>query len=400
MNNQYDVIIIGAGAAGLFCAYNTALCGKRVLVLDHANKVGKKILMSGGGRCNFTNLFTTHEDFTSNNPHFCKSALNQYSPYEFLALVEKHNIEYVEKSAGQLFCKHSSKDILKMLLDECASAAVKIYKKCSIEKIEADDTFKLKTSCGEFSSASLVVATGGLSIPSLGATGFGYEIAEQFGHEIIKTSASLVPFTLSESQLEKIHGMSGVALPVTAICKVGKQEIKIEDDLLFTHRGLSGPAVLKLSAYWQFGSDVEIDLLPGKQIASYIEEQVNLHGDKLLINHLAQLLPKKVAAFVCEEKYQAYKLKQLNKNDIESLKNKIHHWIFVPSGTEGYKTAEVTAGGIATDKVSSKTCESKLKDNLYFIGEVLDVTGQLGGYNFQWAWSSAWCAAEDIKSVN
>ena len=400
MNSQYDVIIIGAGAAGLFCAYNTALHGKRVLVLDHANKVGKKILMSGGGRCNFTNLFTTHEDFTSNNPHFCKSALNQYSPYEFLALVEKHNIEYVEKSAGQLFCKNSSKDILKMLLDECASAGVKIYKKCSIEEIEADDIYTIKSSCGYFSAESLVVATGGLSIPTLGATGFGYEIAEQFGHKVIKTSASLVPFTLPERLLEEMTGMSGVALPVTAKCKMGKKEVKIEDDLLFTHRGLSGPVILKLSAYWQFGTEVEIDLLPAQRIAGYIAEQVSLNGEKLFINLLAQLLPKKVAVFICGEEYKGHKIKQLVKGDVERLEDKIHHWAFVPSGTEGYKTAEVTAGGIDTDNISSKTCESKLKDNLYFIGEVLDVTGQLGGYNFQWAWSSAWCAAENIKSVN
>lgn len=397
MNSQYDVVIIGAGAAGLFCAYNTALRNKRVLVLDHANKVGKKILMSGGGRCNFTNLYTSHEDFTSENPHFCKSALNQYSPYEFLALVEKHGIEYVEKAAGQLFCKHSSKDILKMLLDECAAASVKIYKKCSIEKIEAVDDFNLKTTCGEFSAKSLVVATGGLSIPSLGATGFGYEIAEKFGHEIVKTSASLVPFTFSENQLETIHGLSGVALPVSAKCRAGKQEIKIDDDLLFTHRGLSGPVILKLSAYWKFASEVEIDLLPGKNIVNYIAEQIVIHGDQLFINNIAQLISKKIAAFICGEEYRHCKLKQLNKRDIELLENRIHHWIFVPSGTEGYKTAEVTAGGINTEQVSSKTCESKLKENLYFIGEVLDVTGQLGGYNFQWAWASAWCAANSIR---
>jgi len=397
VNSQYDVIIIGAGAAGLFCAFNTALRGKRVLVLDHANKVGKKILMSGGGRCNFTNLYTTHEDFTSENPHFCKSALNQYSPYEFLTLVEKHNIEYVEKAAGQLFCKHSSKDILKMLLDECAISAVKIYKKCSIEKIIADDDYTIKCSCGEFSADSLVVATGGLSIPTLGATGFGYKIAEQFNHKINKTSASLVPFTLTERLLEEMSGMSGVALPVTAKCKVGRQEVKIEDDLLFTHRGLSGPVILKLSAYWQFGSEVEVDLLPTQQIADYIYEHVKLNGDKLFINHLSQLMPKKIAAFICGEEYKGYKLKQLNKSDIENIENKIHHWTFVPSGTEGYKTAEVTAGGIDTNDVSSKTCESKLKENLYFIGEVLDVTGQLGGYNFQWAWASAWCAANSIR---
>lgn len=397
MNNAYDVIIVGAGAAGLFCAYNTALRGKRVLVLDHANKVGKKILMSGGGRCNFTNLYTTHEDFFSENQHFCKSALNQYSPYEFLALVEKHNIEYVEKSAGQLFCKHSSKDILKMLLDECASASVKIYKKCTIEKIESvDNTFNLKTTSGEFSAESLVVATGGLSIPTLGATGFGYKIAEQFGHSIIKTAASLVPFTLVQNQLDKIQGMSGVALPVTASCNIGKKVINITDDMLFTHRGLSGPAILKLSAYWVYGTEVKINLLPSHEIAGYIVEQTKIHGDQLLINNLSQLLPKKIAIFVCGDEYKDVKLKHLNKKDIEKIEVKTHQWTIVPSGTEGYKTAEVTSGGISTDQISSKTCESKLKNNLYFIGEVLDVTGQLGGYNFQWAWSSAWCAAQNI----
>jgi len=393
-NNHYDVIIIGAGAAGLFCAFNTAQKNKRVLVLDHANKVGKKILMSGGGRCNFTNLNTTHEDFTSQNPHFCKSALNQYSAYEFLSLVEKHGIEHVEKTAGQLFCKNSSKDILKMLLDECSSVGVKIYKKCTINSIEKRNVFEIKTSLENYSSDSLVIATGGLSIPTLGASGYGYEIAQQFGHEIIKTNASLVPFTVGKKLLEKIKALAGVALPVSVSCKQQKTTVPIVDDMLFTHRGLSGPAILKLSAYWKFGVEIEIDLLPQIDVIEYLSEQRAKHPDQLMTNSLSKIMPKKVTEFISNESMAMLKLKQLDKPVLEKLKKKIHHWKLTPAGTEGYKTAEVTDGGVDTNQISSKTMQSKLVDNLYFIGEVLDVTGQLGGYNFQWAWSSAWCVAQ------
>ena len=393
MNNHYDVIIIGAGAAGLFCAFNIAKRNKRVLVLDHANKVGKKILMSGGGRCNFTNLNTMHDDFISENKHFVKSALNQYSAYDYLNLVEEHKIEYVEKSLGQLFCKHSSKDILKMLLDECAKASVKIYKKCNISKIIKEDGYKIETSMGNYISESLVIATGGLSIPTLGATGFGYDIAQQFDHEIVKTNASLVPFTLTKKLLDKQKDLSGVSLPIV----VSNKTNSIEDDLLFTHRGLSGPAILKISAYWNFGEEIEINLLPSNNVKDFLKSERLKHPDKLLINSLSTVMPKRLVLYLCDEKLKELKLKQLDKPVIEQLVNYIHHWIVIPSGTEGYKTAEVTCGGVSTEYISSKTLESKLHKNLYFIGEVLDVTGQLGGYNFQWAWSSGWCASQAIK---
>ena len=396
MNNHYDLIVIGAGAAGLFCAFNAAN-NQRVLVLDHANKVGKKILMSGGGRCNFTNLFTTHEDFTSQNPHFCKSALNQYSAYTFLDLVEKHNVQYVEKGPGQLFCKNSSKDILKILLDECASHAVKIYKKCGIERIIKDEIFILDTTLGKFTSEALVIATGGLSIPSLGATGFGYEIAKQFGHEIIPTSASLVPFTLDSKLLEKLKSLSGISLKVAVQYRSASECIELTDDMLFTHRGISGPAILKISAYWKKGNKVLINLLPDKDVRNYLQAEAVNHPEKLLVTSLSQVIPKRLANYMCEQHWANLRLKQLNAKLLEQLSIKIHNWKLIPSGNEGYKTAEVTKGGVSTDKISSKTFESKLCENLYFIGEVLDITGQLGGYNFQWAWSSAWCAAQNIR---
>jgi len=395
MNNHYDVIIIGAGAAGLFCAFNVALKDKRkrVLVLDHANKVGKKILMSGGGRCNFTNLNTTHEDFISENPHFVKSALNQYTAYDFLSLVEKHKIEYIEKSPGQLFCKNSSKDILKLLLDECSSEGVKIYKKCSIHKINKKNIFEVDTSMEKFTSDALVIATGGLSIPTLGASGYGYEVAKQFGHELVKTTASLVPLTLSKKHLQQLKDQAGVSQKVSVSTKTKS----IEDDLLFTHRGLSGPAILKLSAYWQYGEEIEIDLLPSNNIDEYLKTERLQHPDKSVLNSLSYIMPKRLAAYVCGTSIKEKKLKQLDKQEIDRLNKNIHHWLITPAGTEGYKTAEVTSGGISTEQISSKTLESKLSSGLYFIGEVLDVTGQLGGFNFQWAWSSAWCAAQSIK---
>lgn len=397
MNTHYNVIIIGAGAAGLFCALNAGET-QRVLVLDHANKVGKKILMSGGGRCNFTNLNTSHEDFTSQNPHFCKSALNQYSAYTFLSLVEKHNIEYVEKSPGQLFCKHSSKDILKMLLDECADHSVKIYKKCDINSINKNDVFTVDTSIGKYTSDSLVVATGGLSIPTLGATGFGYELAKQFGHEVVPTRASLVPFTLDEKILDKLQSLSGVSLKVSlGYCESGGSKYDIVDDMLFTHRGISGPAVLKLSAYWKKGNKIEINLLPDENLSDYIKRELLKHPDQYVVTSLSQILPKRLASYLCDDSYKEKRLKHLDSKMIESLSVKVHHWKILPSGDEGYKTAEVTNGGVSTQEISSKTMESKLVQNLYFIGEVVDVTGQLGGYNFQWAWSSAWCAAEHIR---
>jgi len=341
--NHYDVVVIGAGAAGLFFAQTAGQRNKRILVLDHANKVGKKILMSGGGRCNFTNLYTTHEDFMSENLHFCKSALNQYSPYTFLDLVEKNNIEHVEKGPGQLFCKNSSKDILKLLLDECAKVAVKIYKKCSINKISHNECFNIETSLGNYSCDSLVIATGGLSIPTLGATGFGYDIAKQFGHTIVDTTASLVPFILSKKLLTTLKNLSGVSQAVT----ISNKTHTIIDDLLFTHRGLSGPAILKLSAYWQYGESIEINFLPTMPCVDYFKSERLKHPDKSVLNSLSLVMPKRLAAYICSDDYSELKLKQLDKPLFEQLTKRLHHWTITPSGTEGYRTAEVTSGGVS-----------------------------------------------------
>ncbi|VAW61610.1 Uncharacterized protein YhiN [hydrothermal vent metagenome] len=397
MKNNYDVIIIGAGAAGLFCAFNAANKGRKVLLLDHANKVGKKILMSGGGRCNFTNLNTSYENYSSENKHFCKSALKQYTAYDFLALVESHNIEYVEKQAAQLFCKCSARDILNMLLDECARAGVKIYKKCDIRNVKKDDIYKLQTSLGNYSSRSLVVATGGLSIPTLGASGFGYELAQQFGHTIVTTSASLVPLTLAKKLLQKLDHLSGLSLKARISIKANNNiETVFEDDLLFTHRGLSGPVILKLSMAWKFGEKITIDLLPEQNIKEYLQQEKIKQPEQLISTSLSRILPKRLALYLCSGELTEIKLKSLDNRTLELTDFLVHRWLINPSGTEGYKTAEVTSGGICVDQVSSKTFESSLQKDLYFIGEVLDVTGQLGGYNFQWAWSSAWCAAQSL----
>ncbi len=399
MKIDYEVVIIGAGAAGLFCALNCAVLGKKVLVVDHANKVGKKILMSGGGRCNFTNLYTTPDDFSSKNPHFCKSALKQYTPYDFLTLIDKHQIEYVEKSPGQLFCKNSSKDVLKMLLDECAQSGVKIYKKCNIGHITNNNNkYIIDTSIAKFETESLVIATGGLSIPTLGATGLGYEIAQQFGHDLEETRASLVPFMFEEKLLNKTKHLSGVSIKAS-ISHNANTSIVITDDILFTHRGLSGPAVLKISEYWVKGDSIKINLLPEIDVVTYLNKEKQKHPDLLVSSSLAKHMPKKLAQFICGESEGSIKNKLLNKNKIEEINRRIADWNIYPSDTEGYKTAEVTMGGVSTQNISSKTMESSLVKGLYFIGEVLDVTGQLGGYNFQWAWSSAWCAAQSIIKI-
>lgn len=396
MKQNYDVIIIGAGAAGLFCAFNAAARGKSVLVVDHANKVGKKILMSGGGRCNFTNLNTAPDDFYSQNRHFCKSALSQYTAYDFLALVERHGLEYVEKEPGQLFCKNSSKDMLKVLLDECAQHAVKIYKKCEVNSIKKENgVFTIETSINRFTAEALVVATGGLSIPTLGATDLGYAIARQFGHEIIPTTASLVPFILSNDVLRATKDLAGVSTQVEV--SIGSQYgHPIRDKLLFTHRGLSGPAILKISMYWSEDEIVNINLLPSLRFEQFLEDERGNHPQQHLINCLSRILPRKLASYICNGKNENIQISQLNKKLVKELAERIHNWKIIPVATEGYKTAEVTRGGVSTDKVSSRTMESKIVSGLYFVGEVLDVTGQLGGYNFQWAWSSAWCAAQSV----
>lgn len=392
MSRSYDVVIIGAGAAGLFCAAQAGQRGRRVLVLDHANKVGKKILMSGGGRCNFTNLYTTPEHFFSANPHFCKSALKRYTPYDFLALVQKHGVEYVDKDEGQLFCKHKANDILQMLLQECADGGVKIRSRCHIIEVRKTEGFVLDTSDGEFRCESLVVATGGLSIPTLGASGFGYELAQQFGLKTLATSAALVPFTLPEKRLRELNDLSGLSLPVTASCN----RVALQGDMLFTHRGLSGPVMLQLSCYWSPGNAICIDLSPQHDLFELLPQMKQQHAKMDLHNVLSNVLPKRLAIRLCELWQLQGPINQFSDKQLRKVAERFHRWSMHPSGTEGYRTAEVTMGGVDTDDISSKTMQAKQVPGLYFIGEVLDVTGQLGGFNFQWAWASAWAAAQYV----
>lgn len=389
-----DVIILGAGAAGLFCAFQAGLRGKRVVVIEHANKVGKKILMSGGGRCNFTNLGTGPEHFLSSNPHFCKSALARYTPWDFIALVQKHRIAYHEKELGQLFCDESSKLIVRMLLDECATAQVQIEVECGISAIDKTSSgYAVHSSHGTFKAPKLVVATGGLSIPSMGATGFGYALARQFGHTVLPTRAGLVPLTLSGKPLEQWSDLSGVALPVEATS--GKAQFR--NQLLVTHRGLSGPAILQISNYWQPGEALAIDLSPQGDAAEWLTAQQTARPASELHTVLAEVLPKRFAQRFAELHAQPKKLmRQLLHAEIKALAAALHAWPITPNGTEGYRTAEVTLGGVDTQELSSTTMESKRAAGLYFIGEVVDVTGWLGGYNFQWAWASAHACAQAV----
>ena len=389
MAEHYDAIVIGAGAAGLMCAIAAGRRGKRVLVLDHANKVGKKILMSGGGRCNFTNTGTTAANFISRNPHFCKSALARYTPQHFVEMVERHGIAYHEKELGQLFCDESSKLIVKMLLDECAAAGVRIDTQCSVERVEnMDDGFRLQTTLGELRAASLVVATGGLSIPSMGATGFGYELARQFGHTVLPTRAGLVPLTLTGKHQERLADLSGVALPVTAQCN-GRE---FSNFMLITHRGVSGPSILQISSYWDVGDALHLDLLPQGDAFALLKDLQAKRPAAELRTALAELFPKRFAERLCEVWFTSRPMRQFNDPELRSIAQQLQHWPLIANGTEGYRTAEVTLGGVDTNEVSSSTMQSKHVPGLYFIGEVVDVTGWLGGYNFQWAWASGHAA--------
>ena len=391
---KVDVLVIGAGAAGLMCAITAGQRGRRVLVLDHANKPGKKILMSGGGRCNFTNLGVTPAQYLSANPHFCKSALARYTQWDFIALVEKHRIAYHEKELGQLFCDESSKLIVRMLLDECAAAGVRIETSCAVEKVKkTEEGFAVLTAHGEVHADSLVVASGGLSIPSMGATGFGYELARQFGHNVLPTRAGLVPLTLSGKHLEHYHELAGVALPV-AETRAGKQAFRT--GLLFTHRGISGPAVLQISSYWQPGDALHIDLSPAQDIGDWLVAQRAERPAAELRNVLGDLLPRRLAQRLCELWLGSKPMRQYRDAELHDTGARLHDWPIVASGTEGYRTAEVTLGGVDTDELSSTTMQSKRMPGLYFIGEVVDVTGWLGGYNFQWAWASGHAAGEVV----
>ena len=388
--SDFDVIVLGGGAAGLMCAIAAGQRGRRVLVVEHANRCGKKILMSGGGRCNFTNTGTTPANFLSATPPCCKSSLARYTPAHFIAMVERHGIAYHEKELGQLFCDDSSKQIVKMLLDECTDAGVRVETSCSIERVDARDDggYRVSTSIGAFDAASVVVATGGLSIPSMGATGIGYELARQFGHTVLPTRAGLVPLTLSGKHQEHYSDLAGVALPVSARC--GKA--RFDNALLITHRGLSGPSILQVSSYWEPGKELLLDLLPQHDIEAWLFERQRAQPAAELKTILGDALPKRFAQRLCEVWFTNKPMKQFVHADIRTMATLLANWPIIASGTEGYRTAEVTLGGVDTDGVSSSTMESKLAPGLYLIGEVVDVTGHLGGYNFQWAWASGQAA--------
>jgi len=398
---HYDVIIIGAGAAGLMCAITAGQRGRKVLMLEKSNKVGKKILMSGGGRCNFTNLYTEPDNYLSANPHFCKSALSRYTQWDFIELVNKHGIAYHEKThrdndgeeinKGQLFCDDSSKQILAMLLNESEQVGVEIKTRCEITSVECDHGFQLVSNLGDYHCESLVIASGGLSVPTLGGSGFGYEIARQYGMNVLEKSAGLVPFTLSGALKEMTSRLSGLAVHVDICC----QQQCFNEELLFTHRGLSGPAVLQISSYWQPGDSITIDLLPGINVLDMLLQKKASNGKSLLRTALVNYLPKKLIN-ECEvlwwENLKKTSLAEIPDVKIQEVARNISAWTLKPSATEGYRTAEVTLGGVDTDDISSQTMESKNRQQLYFIGEVVDVTGHLGGYNFQWAWSSGYVA--------
>ena len=378
--NTFDVVVLGGGAAGLMCAMRAGQRGRKVLLLDHAEKVGKKILISGGGRCNFTNLDARPEAFLSANPHFCKSALARYTQHDFIELVNRHRIAWHEKTLGQLFCDGSARQIVAMLLDECAAVGVDVRVAHKVTRVEKSDRFTVATDHGDFSAASVVLATGGLSIPKMGATGFAHEVARQFKLRVTDTRPALVPLTLPVPEI------SGVALDVEARCG----RARFREALLFTHRGLSGPAILQVSSYWKPGQEIVVDLLPDLDAASLLKERKRTRPKAELRTILAEILPQRLAQSLATEGTMAGQ----RDRDLETLANRLKLWTFVPGGTEGYAKAEVTLGGIDTDGLSSKTMEAKKVPGLYAIGEAVDVTGWLGGYNFQWAWSSGWVAGQ------
>ncbi|MFB6328178.1 NAD(P)/FAD-dependent oxidoreductase [Pantoea deleyi] len=392
---QFDVIIIGAGAAGLFCAAQAGQRGRRVLLLDNGKKPGRKILMSGGGRCNFTNLYTEPAAYLSHNPHFCKSALARYTQWDFIDLVNRHGIAWHEKTLGQLFCDDSAQQIVDLLLAECDKGNVTLRLRSEVLSVARDDSgYTLQLNGSTVQAQKLVIASGGLSMPGLGASPFGYRIADQFGLNVYPTRAALVPFTLHKPLLEQLQTLSGVALDTTIDAQDGT---RFKEAMLFTHRGLSGPAVLQISSYWLPGEFVTIDLSPATPLEAFLTAQRNAHPNLSLKNSLAKILPKRLVDVLQGMKMVPdVTLKQLNSRQQSELAQALHAWRIQPNGTEGYRTAEVTLGGVDTTQLSSKTMEARGVPGLYFIGEVADVTGWLGGYNFQWAWSSAWACAQAL----
>ncbi len=390
-----QVVIIGAGAAGLMCALTAAARGRQVLLLDHANKAGKKILMSGGGRCNFTNMYCEPSNFLSQNSHFCKSALARYTQWDFIALVAKHGVPYHEKKLGQLFCDNKASDILGLLLSECEHAGVELRLSTSVSEIsKLSSGYQLQTSAGSVRCESLVIASGGLSIPTLGASGFGYQVAKQFGHTLLPTRAGLVPFTITDPQLKALcNELSGTSVED---CLVSCNGQSFKENILFTHRGLSGPAILQISSFWLPGDTVSINLLPHIDLPEWLEQQQRERPNSELKTLLGELFTKKMAGLLADNWFVSKPMKQYTHAELKAIADQLGDWQLVPAGTEGYRTAEVTLGGVDTHEVSSKTMESLKSPGLYFVGEVLDVSGHLGGFNFQWAWASGYAAAQFV----
>jgi predicted Rossmann fold flavoprotein len=377
--SSFDVIIIGAGAAGLMCAITAGARGKRVLLLDHNTQAGAKILISGGGRCNFTNTGTSPQNFLSENPHFCRSALSRYTPSDFLELLAKHNIAWHEKTLGQLFCNGSAKQVVAMLLAECAASSVTVKLATKVTDIRKSDGFAVETEEETYTAPAMVLASGGLSIPKMGATGFSYEVASKFGLNVITPRAALVPLKAKPAELEFYKNLSGVSLPAIASCGTAS----FQESILFTHRGLSGPAILQISSYWRDGRSICLDLAPGTDALKFLKDRKHARPKAELKTILAELLPQRLAQAMAPA-------------DVMSLAALLKNWTMTPDGSEGFAKAEVTAGGIDTDQLSSKTMEAKAISGLYAIGEAVDVTGWLGGYNFQWAWASGWCAGQAV----
>lgn len=393
-----DVVIIGAGAAGLMCALTAGRRGRKVLLLDSSNKPGKKILMSGGGRCNFTNMYAEPANYASQqpNPQFPISATTRYTPWDFIAMVAEHGIPYHEKKLGQLFCDHRSKDILNMLLDECREAGVELHVKTKVHRIDRVEGggYELETDLDDVTAESVVIATGGLSIPTLGATGFGYDVARAFGHTVLPTHAGLVPFTITDHELSDLcNALSGTSADAIVSCN-GQ---RFRENILFTHRGLSGPAILQISSFWHPGDVVEINLLPDHDALDWLEQHRAQRPNAELKTVLAeQLFTKKMAGLLADAWFRSKPMKQYSPGELRGIAEQLSAWQVVPAGTEGYRTAEVTLGGVDTREISSKTMESRKSPGLYFIGEVLDIAGHLGGFNFQWAWASANAAAQVV----
>ncbi|TPK79875.1 NAD(P)/FAD-dependent oxidoreductase [Mesorhizobium sp. B2-4-18] len=388
---SYDVVIIGAGAAGMMCAVETAKRGRSVLILDHAAAPGEKIRISGGGRCNFTNIHASPKNFISRNPHFCISALSRYTQRDFTALVERHGIAYHEKTLGQLFCDGSARQIIDMLVSEMRGRGAELVLSTRVEAIgKTEEGFELALSTGSVSCQSLVVACGGKSIPKMGATGFGYELAERYGLAVVETRPALVPLTFDAKTLERLSPLAGNAVDAEIAC--GKT--RFSEAMLFTHRGVSGPSILQISSYWREGDEIRIAMLPGTDVAELVRTARRGNGRQAVQTVLANHLPKRLAQAIVEQTGLDGNLADLSEAQIKTVEAAVNDWRIKPAGSEGYRTAEVTLGGVDTNGLDQKTMQAKLMPGLFFIGEVVDVTGWLGGYNFQWAWSSGWAAGQ------